>query len=382
MATKQESILTNARIVTPREVIVGSVAFGDGKIQAIDSEKSHAPGALDLEQDYLLPGLIEMHTDNLEKQLVPRPGVLWPSPLAALLAHDTQISGAGITTVLDALFIGDHLTNGARSKILGKSIEAIKTARQQNILRADHMLHMRCEVCDADVLEMLMPQLGEPLLRLVSVMDHTPGQRQWADLSKYRLFHREKKWTDHEFQEILRERMRHHERYANKHRQEILALCREKHLPVASHDDTTVEHAIETARDGITISEFPTTMAAAKKSRELDISIVMGAPNVVRGNSHSGNASARDLAKIGLLDGLSSDYYPVSLLHAPFVLNKELGIPISQAVSMVTHNIASFIGLNDRGQITRGKRADLVRVRICDNFPVVITTWREGIRVN
>jgi len=382
MTSGQESILTNARIVTRHEVMTGSLSIEAGKIKTIDSRGSQAPGAIDIEQDFLLPGLIEMHTDNLEKQLVPRPGVVWPSPLAALLAHDTQISGAGITTVLDAIFIGDYGTDGFRRKLLAKSVDAIKVARRQNLLRADHMLHMRCEVCDAHAVEIFESQSHEPLLRLVSINDHTPGQRQFADLAQYRLYHKDKKWTDEEFAEVVRNRVAHQKQYAEKNRQKVLAICREKGLPVASHDDTTEQHVIDAVEEGITISEFPTTLVAARKARELGIRIVMGAPNMVRGNSHSGNASARDLARHDLLDVFSSDYYPMSLLQAPFVLNRELGISLPRAVAKVSANIASQLGLHDRGQIKEGKRADLVRVKVCDGIPVVKTTWRDGIRVN
>jgi alpha-D-ribose 1-methylphosphonate 5-triphosphate diphosphatase len=241
---------------------------------------------------------------------------------------------------------------------------------------------MRCEVCDANVIEMFLPRSNDTLLRLVSLTDHTPGQRQFRDLDQYRLYNREKKWTDSEFEKVIEERTELQSKYAEKHRKTIVSISREKNVPIASHDDTTADHIIEAVEDGVTVSEFPTTLTAARKARELGISIIMGAPNIVRGNSHSGNASARDMAAEGLLDGLSSDYYPGSLLHAPFVLHFKFGMALPSAVAKVTSNVASLIGLDDRGRIIPGSRADLVRVRVCEDLPVVVSTWREGVRIN
>jgi alpha-D-ribose 1-methylphosphonate 5-triphosphate diphosphatase len=243
------------------------------------------------------------------------------------------------------------------------------------------MLHLRCEISDERVLELFEPYAHDPLVRLVSVMDHTPGQRQWSDIAKWRLFHSDKKWTDRDFEEIIRERKRVQELHAEEHRRKILEDCRKRHLPIASHDDTTEQHTIESMRDGITISEFPTTMIAARKAKELGLRVVMGAPNVVRGSSHSGNVSALDLAEQGLLDALSSDYYPLSLLHAPFVLHRRLDIPIPEAVAKVSSNTASLLGLEDRGQVKPGNRADLVQVTVCEDLPVARAAWRNGRKI-
>jgi alpha-D-ribose 1-methylphosphonate 5-triphosphate diphosphatase len=376
-----DMIISNARIVTRNATLDGTVVVADGVIQQVDAGRTTIPGALDFEQDLLLPGLIEMHTDNLEKHLIPRPGILWPSPELALLSHDNQVIGAGITTVLDAVFLGEYQMEGMRRKILESSIEALRKTLKADLLQSDHLLHLRCEISDSKVVDLFEMFANNPLVRLASVMDHTPGQRQWRDLTKYRQFHKDKQWTDEEFEKALHKRVQMREQYSAPNRNRILSVCRERNLPVATHDDTTEAHCIESAEDGISISEFPTTLEAARKARELGMNIIMGAPNMVRGDSHSGNVSALALARESLLDGLSSDYFPSSLLHSAFVLNQQLDIPLHEAVAKVSANQAEMLGLNDRGEISIDKRADLIRVRVFDQLPIIMAVWRNGIKI-
>lgn len=374
-------ILANARIVMKDRVAQGSVVIEEGKILEID-ESGHVPsGAVDLEGDYLLPGLIELHTDNMEKHFNPRPGVMWPSSLAAILAHDVQIAGAGITTVLDAICVGEYNANQMRRHILVESIAAVKEASSQNLLRAEHLFHMRCEVSDEMVEEMFRPYADDPLVHLVSLMDHTPGQRQWRDMEAFKKFYKLEKMSDEELAADMAGRIAAQKAFAEKHRKAILELTRPRGMPLASHDDTTQEHVEEGHEDGVTISEFPTTLEAARAARAVGMGIVMGAPNVVRGGSHSGNVSALELAKEGLLDALSSDYMPTSLLHAVFVLEERAGMPLPDAVATVSANPAAMLKMQDRGVIAEGRRADLIQVRKSGDTPVVRQVWREGRRV-
>lgn len=377
-----ECVLTNARVVTRDSVFTGTVVVRDGLIAAVDDGLSRLPGALDLEGDYLMPGLIEMHTDNMEKHFEPRPGVLWPNAVSAVVAHDVQIAGAGITTVFDAIAVGEYETNGIRGHILGESIAAVKHAQGEGFLRAEHLLHMRCEVSDACVVEMFEPYAQDPLVRLVSVMDHTPGQRQWTDISKFVQYHKGESWSEDHLEGILRERREEQARYAAKHRRQIVDLCRDRpDVALASHDDATEEHVRESLADGCVIAEFPITVAAAALAREHGMGTILGAPNVCRGGSHSGNVSALDLAREGLLSGLSSDYVPSSLLQAAFLLEEKAHMPLPEAVATVTANVAQMVGLHDRGRVETGLRADLIQVHHADRAPVVRQVWRAGRRV-
>ncbi len=378
----RERVLTNARIVLPHGTVHGAVRVVDGRISSVDEGSTRIGGAVDLGGDYLIPGLIELHTDNMESHLRPRPGVQWPSAMAALVSHDVQVAGAGITTVLDSICCGDLHKDRGRSELLRTSVEAVREGRAKGVLRADHLIHLRCEICDPDVVDLFAPYADEETLQLVSLMDHTPGQRQFTSLEKFFQYYRGKhvNWSDEEFRRNIGELMEQQRRHAAPGREAILAMARERNVPVASHDDTTAEHISQADQEGIAISEFPTTVEAARAAHEVGIGIVMGAPNVVRGGSHSGNVSALELAGLGLLDILSSDYVPSSLLHSAFLLHQKLGFPLHEAIATVTSNPAQFLQLSDRGAITPGKRADLACVRDVDGYPLVRMVFREGER--
>ena len=379
-----EAVLTGARVVTRDEVFAGTVHVVDGRVADVSRGPSRSQGAVDLDGDLLIPGLVELHTDNLEKHFAPRPGVVWPS-LPALAAHDAQLAAAGITTVLDALAIGEYREGSVRRRILTQSADAIRAGRDAVVLRADHYLHMRLELSDPATVDMFLPYAEDPLIRLASLMDHTPGQRQWWSLERFQLFNSGKfSFADEgELNAYVQQRVEQQARYAGPNRRALVDICNEHRILLASHDDTTHEHVTEAVADRIAISEFPTTRVAAESARTHGMGIVMGAPNVVRGGSHSGNVSAEELAEAGLLDALASDYVPASLLHGALLLESRCGIALPTAIGTVTSSPARMAGFDDRGEIAPGKRADLVRVSVHhgSDTPLVRTVWREGERV-
>ncbi len=395
----KEICFTNAVIVTPNEVLSGHVFVRDGQICDIGTGacptpyKKDTPVQIeDCEGDILVPGLIELHTDNLEKHLEPRPGVLWPSGRSAFVTHDAQIAAAGITTVFDSWSVGQFHETSSRRTMLNLAHEALQQSRHIGGLRAEHYLHLRCELADPELLELFTPLADEPELRLVSLMDHTPGQRQYCYEPVYRAAYQDKfRWSDEEFAEKVRELKERQEKYAKKHEKTVISYCQERDIPLASHDDTTPEQVDEAVESGVIISEFPTTMEAARHAQNHGLMTIMGAPNVIRGGSHSGNVSALDVAKARILGALSSDYVPSSLLPAAFMLHEKAIFTLPEAIALVSRNPARSVGLTDRGEITSGKRADLVQVHMRTNmpssqntsatFPEVRTVWREGMRV-
>ncbi|MCX5494527.1 alpha-D-ribose 1-methylphosphonate 5-triphosphate diphosphatase [Kaistia dalseonensis] len=365
-------------IVLDDRTIFGTVTLDGDRIGRVESMGDGArEGA-----DYLLPGLIDIHTDNIEHHFMPRPGVKWPATLAAVLAHDWQMLGAGVTTVLDSLSIGDYDSRGLRTAMLDAAIGGLTEARTAGLLKADHYFHFRCELSDPALLGIVERHVDNPGLRLMSLMDHTPGQRQWHDMALYREYRRKKNarvWSDEEFALYLAERRAHQQLHVPPSRAVISRAALERGISLASHDDTTLDD-VETAHaDGIVISEFPTTLAAAERARALGMQVVMGSPNIVLGGSHSGNASATDLADAGLLDILTSDYVPASLLHAPFILAAR-GRPLHDTIAMVSAKPADAIGLPDRGRIAPGLRADLLRVTLVGGVPVIRGIWVAGRR--
>jgi len=376
----RELTIRNARIVTWDEEFLGTLHFVDGLISSF-ARGGTATAAEDWDGDYLLPGLVELHTDNLEKHLAPRPGVHWPA-MPAVLAHDAQIVAAGITTVLDAIALGDLRDGSTRTEQLRPMLGALEHCEKNGLLRAEHLLHLRCELSYARLIELFQDLVGEPRLHLVSLMDHTPGQRQFVNLDKHREYYQGKHGLSHaEMDAFVIEQQENHLQHSAANRSAIVEMSRARRIPLASHDDATPEHVAEAVAEGVVISEFPTTLLAARSARRHNLGVVMGAPNVVRNGSHSGNVSALELAQERLLDGLSSDYVPASLLHAAFLLTERACWRLPQAVAAVSANPARLAGLDDRGEIAEGKRADLLRVHADSQVVSVTACWREGRRV-
>ena len=374
-----ELVLSNARIVLANEVLEGSVRVDGGIITDIGTPSRTG---LDLDGDYLIPGLVELHTDHLETHYAPRPKVRW-NPVAAVQAHDAQIAASGITTVLDAIRVGldEHADMGATEmRILA---DAIAAGTKAGRLRAEHHIHLRCEVSAPDCLESFMAIKDDPQVRLASLMDHAPGQRQFASMDAYKVYYQGKlKMSDAALQEFTERRTGESQKYSGPHRRAIAAACKDLGIVLASHDDATRAHVEEAETLGIDVAEFPTTIEAAKASRQAGMAILMGGPNVVRGGSHSGNVSARALAELDLLDILSSDYIPFSMLQSAFSLAENVeGVSLPKAIQLVTKRPAEAGGFTDRGEIAVGKRADFVHLRLEDGIPIVLTVWREGRRV-
>ncbi|TCL71951.1 alpha-D-ribose 1-methylphosphonate 5-triphosphate diphosphatase [Rhizobium sp. BK251] len=376
----KETVFSNARIVLEDDVISGSVLIRDGRIA--DVSEGHSTVGEDFEGDYLIPGLVELHTDHLEGHYQPRPGIRWDKT-AAIQAHDAQIVTSGITTVFDCLRMGADEDGGFEHGEMRDMADAIEAAEKQGRLRAEHLLHLRCEVSADNVLQHFADFENDTHVRLVSLMDHAPGQRQFQTMEKYVYYYQKKRGlSDEVFARFVEKRLEESARNSTPHRNAIAEVCAARGITVASHDDATLAHVDEAIGNGVRLAEFPTSVEAARASHRAGMSVLMGAPNIVRGVSHSGNIAARELAEIDVLDVLSSDYVPLSLLHAPFILADEIeSISLPKAIAMVTATPARTVSLDDRGRIATGLRADLVRVHRDHGVPVTRSVWREGRRV-
>lgn len=375
-----ETVFTNARIVLEDSIVTGSIQIRDGKIADISSGTAQA--GEDFEGDYLIPGLVELHTDHLEQHYSPRPGVRW-NATAAIQAHDAQIASSGITTVFDCLRMGSDEDGGFEQGEMRAMADAIQAAERQGRLRSEHLIHLRCEVSADNVLDHFADFANDPYVRLVSLMDHAPGQRQFQTMDQYIFYYQKKRGlSDEAFKIFIDKRVEESERNSTPHRISIAKVCADNGITVASHDDATLAHVDEAIGNGVKLAEFPTSLDAAKASHQAGMSVLMGAPNIVRGKSHSGNIAARDLAEKDVLDVLSSDYVPLSLLYAPFILADDVdSISLPKAIAMVSATPARTVGLDDRGRIATGLRADLVRVHRPEGVPVARAVWREGRRV-
>jgi alpha-D-ribose 1-methylphosphonate 5-triphosphate diphosphatase len=373
-----ETVLTNARLILDDEEISGTLSFDAAGIRAIEHGRSSLPGAIDCEGDFIVPGLVEIHTDNLEKHLLPRPKVRWPNPLAAAVANDAQMAASGITTVFDAVCAGTYENAvGQRKAIFAEEIDAIEAAADQDMFRINHFLHLRCELTDPDLPALVEAQVGRPILRLVSLMDHTPGYRQWRNIGDLRNFMTGTGRSAAEIESAIEERGQRG-RVVSLNWGLVVKMFRGSGIVLASHDDTTEEHVMEAVAAGCTISEFPTTSEAATKAKAMGLKTIAGAPNVVRGGSHSGGVAVRDLVAAGVLDGLSSDYVPASLLQAVRLLTRDPGLALHEAFALVTSQVADMLSFDDRGRLQPEKRADLVRLRFVGDTPLVRRVWCGG----
>lgn len=374
-------VLTNARIVLPDSIVDGWIAID--RDQIVDFGAGAGPRAgVDIEGDLILPGLIELHTDHLEQHMRPRPKVNWPHR-SALLAFDAQIAASGITTVFDCVRAGNDADYAPQREEVARVVATIERARELNLLRADHRIHVRCEICSDDVLSEAENVTRDHRVDLISLMDHTPGARQFTSIDAWRTYYGGKSGLGaSDLDHLIASKHEQFARNYRTHRSALVALAREKGIVLASHDDATAEHVAESVEDAVAIAEFPTTIEAARHTHAAGIQVLMGAPNVVRGGSHSGNIAAEALARDGYLDILSSDYVPASLLLGAFELARRIeGYGLARAIRTVTCNPARAAGLDDRGLIDVGKRADLVRVGLVESEPIVREVYREGRRV-
>jgi alpha-D-ribose 1-methylphosphonate 5-triphosphate diphosphatase len=287
--------------------------------------------------------------------------------------------------VFDSLCVGATEKNPERREILAPMIDALEFAGANNMLRAEHLVHLRCEITDEQTPALTAANIDREIVRVISIMEHIPGKRQSHDVTQY--LDRRMKETGNSMEVVERETaqlLEMLEAGSAEVRADVIAMAKQRHLPMFSHDDLTVEHVHMARDEGIRVAEFPVSMVAAREARAVGMLNVLGAPNMLRGGSQSGNIAVSDLLAAGLVDILASDYVPRSMLDCAFMVasENELGIDLSAAVRMVTSAPARACGLEDRGEILPGLRADLIRVRLADKFPVVRAAWRAGQLVN
>lgn len=376
--------LSNASIVLPDEVLPnGSVEIEDGHIRRVI--EGPAPGdAADLHGLTLIPGLIDLHGDMLERDVQPRPNARFPTELG-LIELDKRLAGTGITTAYAAVSFA-WKKEDIRSQ--ESATEMIHTINAMNAdLLVDMRVHARFEVTNPETAPILADLLGQDLVQLVSIMDHTPGQGQYGDVDSFINF--VSSWLGFDLdqvggikQQILARLKANAEHFTAGPRDwsvvaDVLRIALAHGVPVAAHDDDTPQKVAEQSDLGITISEFPVTEAAARAAREHNMHVVMGAPNAYRGQSTSNNLSAMDAINAGLVDILATDYYPAAMVHTAFKLARNGVMPLHESVKLVSTNAADAMHLQDRGRIVEGKVADLVLVDPGD-YPRVRCTIRHG----
>ncbi|NKC31508.1 alpha-D-ribose 1-methylphosphonate 5-triphosphate diphosphatase [Falsiroseomonas selenitidurans] len=375
-----ETILTNAQLVLANEVLYGTLVLRGDRIAEVQPGRSHAPGAIDLDGDHLIPGIVDVHTDNLERQVQPRATARWPSR-SAMLAHDSQTAAAGVTTVLDALCLGDLGFDVGRTQTFVEGMNDLDALTGTGLLKSDHFLHLRCEIPAADMRELVEMAADHPLVRMVSFMDHSPGVGQYRDVERYRQMRIRNGKTAEQVDKRIIELLETRERLLEPNRRWLLDRVAHRHLPLASHDDDSPEGIARNAADGITISEFPVTREAAQAAKRLGVQVIAGAPNIVRGGSHSGNVAVSDLMQDQTVNVLASDYVPPAMVEAAWLAAGQGHTTLPAAIAMITDTAARMAGFSDRGRLEAGLRADLVQIRPHEGHAVVRKVWRAGERI-
>lgn len=374
--------LANARLILPEGEMTGRVTLAGGEIVEIAGGAGVPAGAVDCGGDIVAPGLVELHTDNLERHIRPRPSAHWPHK-PAIVAHDAELAACGITTVFDAIRVGsiEGKGNVGLPRYARDLADELLAMRAAGALKISHHIHLRAEICSQFLTDELDQFGPEDRVGILSLMDHTPGQRQFADIGQYATYMKGKHGLSEEtFQDHVATRQALGASVRDAHETAAVDAAQRLGSVLASHDDTTVGHVARSAAHGIALAEFPTTEEAARACRQHGIAVMMGAPNLVRGESHSGNVSALALAEAGLLDIVSSDYVPAALLYAAVLLGDLWG-DLPRAIATVSRAPAHASGLLDRGMLAEGMRADAIRFRLVDGVPVLRGVWSAGARV-
>jgi alpha-D-ribose 1-methylphosphonate 5-triphosphate diphosphatase len=374
-------VLTNAKLILEDEVVTGTISFSSRGIECVGECRHRRSEAIDVDGDFIMPGIVDIHADNLDKYICPRRDVVWPNAKSALIAYDAQIAAAGITTVFDALSVGYvDGEKGVRSRYFGHLMDTINNGVKDRVLRVDHRIHIRCELSGPGVLDEILPHVDDPLVSLASLMDHTPGERQ-ISIKEYQSRMIGIDRTSEEVERATRDRIESGVAARCKQVGPVVDLFTSRAIPLASHDDTTEDHVMAAVAAGVRLSEFPTTVTAANAAKAAGLTIVAGAPNIVLGRSHCGGVPALELLKRSGLDILCSDYFPSSMLEAACILHRRHDTSLPDAIAMVTTRPSQALGLTDRGRLKPGLRGDILRFRLLDGTPVIRGVWCEGRRV-
>lgn len=360
-------------ILADRIIDNGSLRIENGVIADIVESDDPASGFT------VFPGFIDMHGDMIELELEPRPKVDFPMDVA--VGHlDARLAAAGVTTAYAGVSFSRTAKDGERRSF--EHTSAIIRVLKSNLsgLRVDHCIHARFDMTYTDAIDALNGLLDAAAVDLVSVMDHTPGQGQYRNVEKLIAHRVNGGLSEAEARSYIENRMADaipaEQLIANLER--ISELCRVHGVAMASHDDDTIEKTNLMADIGAVISEFPVTIEAAQTAADRGLMIAMGAPNAMRGQSYSGNLSARDAHGAGLLHILAADYHPAAILPAIRALSPADPDGLVGAVRLASKNPASALGLTDRGEIAQGKRADLA---IVDPQDRVVETFCAGQRI-
>lgn len=330
--------------------------------------------AIDLGDRRVVPGFVDLHSDAIEKEIEPRPGARFPAAMA-VVELDKKLSMAGITTMYHAIGFNDEALHKGRGTEQAKElVEEIHEANSAH-LGVDNLIHVRFEITSHTSIATIKKLTEEGKVDMLSVMDHSPGQGQFRSIEKWKYYHlKAYNLDENEIDAYLKDKK---SKVSAEIVEDIVKFALSYDIPVLSHDDDSKEK-LNTLKDlGITFSEFPLSLEVAKMAKEMNIATGMGAPNVVRGGSQSGNIAAKELIKEGVCDYLCSDYHPASMLLSPYRLKEDVGLSLEEGFAMISSTPAKLASLQNRGEIKEGYLADIAVIDE-SHFPKVVLTFKSG----
>ncbi|OBZ16121.1 alpha-D-ribose 1-methylphosphonate 5-triphosphate diphosphatase [Bacillus sp. FJAT-26390] len=379
-------IVTNGKIVLLDQAVEAAVAVVDGRIDAILEDEAAVenwmrqfpdPNVIDAKQHYVLPGLIDIHCDAIEKEIQPRPNTLFPLDMA-MLEFERKLPVHGITTMYHSLSLGvglslrgDHLLTGM--------VDHINSYRsKRSIVR--NRIHLRFEVSHLAGMPIVERYLNENAIDYLSFMDHSPGQGQYREPGSFERYVMKNQGVGvEEVRAIVEDLVKRRQLVNEEHLLQLSRLAAQRGIAIASHDDDSVQKVEESARYGVSVCEFPINLETAKHAAERGLRVCVGAPNVVRGASHDKNLRAVDAIGAGAADIICSDYHPSSMLAAVFKLADEGIAALPAAVRMASLHPAQALGAgSELGSVEIGKAADLIIVDRYEGLPWVTNTIVGG----
>lgn len=368
-----QTIIRSTNVLVDGKFISADIVIQGEHITAVKPYRS-VDVAIDLGERRIVPGFVDLHGDAIEKEIEPRPGARFPTSMA-VVELDKKLSMAGVTSMYHAVgFNDEELSKGRGTEQSKELIEEIYEANKKH-LGVDNLVHARFEITSESSLSTIKRLVEDKKVDMLSIMDHSPGQGQFKTLESWKKYHLSAyEIDDEDVEDYIKSKTSKDKKGIV---EDLVRFGLDHHIPVLSHDDDC-EEKLNTLRNlGVTFSEFPLSVEVAKKAKQMNISTGMGAPNVVRGGSQSGNIAAKELVKEGVCDYLCSDYHPASLLMSPYRLKEDVGLELENGFAMISTTPARLANLEDRGEIKEGKLADIIVIDE-SHFPKVVLTFKDG----
>lgn len=366
-----ETILRSKNVLINEEFIAADIVIKGEFIQRIDKYGENEV-AVDLGEKKIAPGIVDLHSDAIEKEIEPRPGAAFPVQLA-VAELDKKLSMAGVTTMFHAIGFEENPKKKRSIEHAISQIEEINKANKKH-LGVDNFVHARYELSCDEAVEPIKEVISKGMVQMLSLMDHSPGQGQFKSLDSFKSFYGNYYNLDEkELEEIVHKKMQKNDEKIN----DLISYAKKHNLSLLSHDDDCKEKLDGLLNLGVKISEFPLDLEVAKYAVSKGIATGMGAPNIVRGGSQSGNIAAIDLVKENVCKYLCSDYHPSSMLQAVYKMKKDANLDIARGFSMISSTPAKYANLEDRGEIKENKRADIIVIDDT-HIPKVVLTIKDG----